>query len=220
MIQHPSNGSQITAVENVTKNNNSGSNNDTSIITYDHIGNPLWLGHSGIKYITSKVSVACKHYGCILNLDVFHIITGPRRFIERTSRKKEKIHWGVCLTYMDNHADTHYFWRNIRLISFTSKECIVAPFLVDSSEQVNMPICTVATSYTMESGEVIILIFGQGLWFGNRMGKTLINPNHCQDFGIPICDESNDQHRPLEIEIDFNTHIPMSVVISTCGFIT
>ena len=64
-----------------------------------------------------------------------------------------------------------FFGRNIRPISFISEECTVAPFLEDYSEQVNIPICTGATFYTMESGEVRILIFGQGLWFDNRMEK-------------------------------------------------
>ena len=72
----------------------------------------------------------------------------------------------------------------------------------------------------MESGEVIILIFEEGLWFGNRMEKTLINPNQYRYFGIPICDDPTDQHRLLGIEAYFNTHIPMSMVGSTCVFIT
>ena len=72
----------------------------------------------------------------------------------------------------------------------------------------------------MESREVIILIFGQGLWFGNKMKKNLINPNQCRAFGIPICDDPTNQHRALVIEADFNTHIPMSMVGYTCVFIT
>ena len=61
---------------------------------------------------------------------------------------------------------------------------------------------------------------GQGLWFGNMMAKTLINPNQCRDFGIPIYDDLTDQHTPLGIEADFNTHIPMLMVGSTCRNIT
>ena len=76
---------------------------------------------------------------------------------------------------------------------------MVAPFLADYYEQVNIPIYTGATSYTIESGEVIIIIFGQGLWFGNRMEKTLINPNQCRAFDIPICDDPTDQQRTLGI---------------------
>ena len=110
---------------------------------------------------------------------------------------------------MDNHADTHCFERHIRLILFTSEECTVKKFIVEYSEQVNIPIFTGATSYTMELRKVIILIFGQGLWFGNRTDKSLINPNQCRYFGIPICDDPTDKHRPLGIEEDFNTHIPI-----------
>ena len=69
-------------------------------------------------------------------------------------------------------------------------------------------------------GDLIIPIVGQGLWFGKRTDKTLIKPNQCQYFGIPICDDPADQHIPLGIEADFNSHIPMSMVVSTCGFIT
>ena len=110
---------------------------------------------------------------------------------------------------MDNHKDTHFFGRNIRPASFTSEECTVATFLVEYYKQVNIPICIGSTSYIMELGEVIIIIFGKDLWFGNRMGKTLINPNQCQAFGIPIYDDPTDQHRPLGIDTYFNTHIPM-----------
>ena len=52
------------------------------------------------------------------------------------------------------------------------------------------------------------------------MENILINPNQCRAFGIPICDGPTNNHRPLGIEADFNTHIPMSMVGSTYGFIT
>ena len=60
---------------------------------------------------------------------------------------------------------------------------MVAPFLEEYSEQVNIPIFTSATSYTMKLGEVVIInLFCQGLWFVNNMEKTLTNPNKCQFF--------------------------------------
>ena len=37
------------------------------------------------------------------------------------------------------------------------------------AEPMNVPICTGVTSLTLDSGEVVMLEFGQGLWFGNRM---------------------------------------------------
>ena len=72
----------------------------------------------------------------------------------------------------------------------------------------------------MELGEVVILIFRQGLWSGNRTEKHLINFHQCRDFDISIYDDPSNQHSPLVIKEYFNTHIPMSTVESTCGFIT
>ena len=62
----------------------------------------------------------------------------------------------------------------------------MSPFLPEYTEQMNVPICTGVTAFKIDSVEVVILEFGQGLWFGNRMGKVLINPNQCQKFGIQI----------------------------------
>ena len=56
--------------------------------------------------------------------------------------------------------------------------------------------------------------------FWKQDGENLINLNQCQDFGIPICDDPTDNHRPLGIEAYFNTHIPILMVGSKCGFIT
>ena len=72
----------------------------------------------------------------------------------------------------------------------------------------------------MELEEVIILIFVQGLWFVKSMEGTLINPNQCQYFGIPTCDDPNYYHRSLGIKACFNNHIKMLMVVSKCGFIT
>ena len=133
-------------------------------------------------------------------------------------RQHEPIFWDACPTEMDNHADTHCFGRNFRPIYWTGQECTVAPFLAEYSEQCNIRICTGATAYTLPSGEVIILQFGQGLWFGDRMEKSLINPNQCRAFGTPICDDPTDPHRSLGINVDGSLIIHMDMDGSTCGF--
>ena len=51
-------------------------------------------------------------------------------------------------------------------------------------------------------------------------GEIFNNLNQCRYFFIPICDEHTNQHRPLGIESDFNTHIPMLMVGYIFGFIT
>ena len=62
----------------------------------------------------------------------------------------------------------------------------MSPFLPEYVEQINVPLFTGVNDFTLDSGEVVILEFGQGLWFGNRMEKSLINPNQCQKFGNQI----------------------------------
>ena len=75
MIRYPSNVSLTTESSNQTNYNNSGGNNDTSIITYDNPSKPLRLGGSYIKHLIRKVLVSLKHYGCMLQSDVFNINT-------------------------------------------------------------------------------------------------------------------------------------------------
>ena len=137
--------------ENRTDDHKFGGNNYTSMITYDHLGNHFWLGRSDIKYIISKVSVVWNHYGLILQLDIYHVNTESRIFIAKAS-KQTQIHWYALYTGMDNRADTIFFGSNIKPISFKSEECTIAPFLVEYSKHVNIPIHTGMTSYKMESG--------------------------------------------------------------------
>ena len=82
-----------------------------------------------------------------------------------------------CETDMDNHADTICFGRNFRVILYTSEVCTVSAFLKEFDDQTDIPICTAATAVDLDSGETIILQFGQGLWFGDRLDHLLINPN-------------------------------------------
>jgi hypothetical protein len=84
----------------------------------------------------------------------------------------------------------------------------------------DVPIVTAATAYDTDQGETIILTFGQGLWFGDRMERSLINPNQCRAHGINICDDPTDKHRRLGIELDDGYFVNMQMDGSTCGFIT
>ena len=146
---------------------------------------------------------AWDYHGKIMSSEIFRIKTGSWRSIGNVGRK-----WnGTGVTYMhpcpteiDSHADTHCFGRNFRPIHWTGQECSVAPFLAEYSEQMNIQICTGATAHTLDSGEMVILLFGQGLWFGDRMDKSLINPYQCRAYGIPLCDDPTNPSRRLGIE--------------------
>ena len=96
----------------------------------------------------------------------------------------------------------------------------MSPFLPEYAEHINVPICTCVTAFTLDSWEVVILDFGKGLWFGNRMEKSLINPNQCRKFGIQIFDDLTDPHRNLGIKASEDLFIPMTMEGSTCGIVT
>lgn len=100
-------------------------------------------------------------------------------------------------TEIDNHADTHCFGKNFLPFSWTGFVCSVSPFLAEYNSVEDIRICSGATAHTLENGETVILIFGQGLWFGERMDKSLINPNQCRSFGVGVCDDPTDPYRQL-----------------------
>ena len=81
----------------------------------------------------------------------------------------------------------------------------------------NVPICTDVTDLKLYLGEVVILEFGKGLWFGNRTEKLLIKPNQCRKLGIQICNDPTDPHRNLRIEALEDLSIPMKMEGSTFG---
>ena len=158
-----------------------------------------------------------------MSSEIFRIKTGSRRSIGNVGRKwdgKGDIYMHPCPTEIDSHADTHCFGRNFRPIHWTGQECSVAPFLAEYSEQMNIQICTGATAHTLDSGEMVILLFGQGLWFGDRMDKSLINPYQCRAYGIPLCDDPTDPSRRLGIEPKEDCFIQLDMQGSTCGFLT
>ena len=117
---------------------------------------------------------------------VFNINTGDRQIINKVHKNQDKVILKVLATEMYNHADTHCFGANFKIISLTLEECTVSQFITEYLEQMNIPICTGVTASKLYSGEVLILEFGQGLWVGNRMEKSLIKPNQCRNFGIQI----------------------------------
>ena len=96
----------------------------------------------------------------------------------------------------------------------------MSPFLLEYSEHMNVHICKGFTALALDSGEVVILEFVQGLWFVNRMEKSLIKPNQCQKFGIQIFNDPIDRHRKLGIEESEGLFVPMTMEGSTFGLIT
>ena len=72
---------------------------------------------------------------------------------------------------------------------------------------------------TLETDEVVILEFGQGLWFGNCIKHSLINTNQICYYCVNICDDLTNKYRTLGVEKEpFSS--PMKMDGTTCGFIS
>ncbi|GFH56846.1 hypothetical protein CTEN210_13322 [Chaetoceros tenuissimus] len=152
---------------------------------------------------------------------VYNIRSGDRRFISRVKRQRGngEIFYEPLPTEIDNHADTICFGKNFRPVYFTSQVCTVSPFLDLYDSRQDVPICTGVTAVDLNDGATILLEAGQGLYFGNEMDRSLINPNQLRAFGIPVCDDPTDQHRKLGIDLG-KEHVPMTMKGSICGFVS
>jgi len=151
-------------------------------------------------------------------LYIYKITTSNRRLIKQVKRHKTgSDHFIDPLpSEIDNHADTTCFGKNFRVISFTREVCSVSPYLSEYDSITDIPICTAATAVDMDSGETIILEFGQGLWFGNRLNHSLINPNQCRSYGISVCDDPTDKHQVIGMELSDNYFLPFRTRGTTC----
>ena len=104
----------------------------------------------------------------------------------------------MCLIPRLINMQTHtVLARIIRPLSCYNLMCSVSPFLSEYTTTDNVEICTAATAWTSHTVQVYILVFGKVLWFGDRIDRLLINPNQCRSYGISLCDNPTDPHRPL-----------------------
>ena len=103
---------------------------------------------------------------------------------------------------LDNHADTCCLGSNCVPIYFTGDECEVMPYSSDYEPIKHIPIVQGATAYDDDNtGETIILIYNQSLYFGDRLDHTLTNPNQLRAHGHSVCDDPYDPNRALGIQI-------------------
>ena len=90
---------------------------------------------------------------------------------------------------LDSHADTSVIGNNCRVISYTDKTCQVAPYHPDYDSMQDVPIVQAGTAYdNPETGETLILIINQGLYFGEGLPVSLLNPNQMRYNGVEVDD--------------------------------
>jgi hypothetical protein len=79
---------------------------------------------------------------------------------------------------IDNHADTICAGLNWKLLELSGEFCSVTPFSADYHPKTNVPEAKCATAYTCpESGQSVLLVADQVLWFGADLHCSLLNPH-------------------------------------------
>jgi hypothetical protein len=80
--------------------------------------------------------------------------------------------------------------------------CSVTPFSSDYHPKTNVPVVKCATAYTCpDSGQSVLLVADQVLWFGADLHSSLLNPHQIQLFGHSVCDDPWDPNRALGLDV-------------------
>ena len=96
-------------------------------------------------------------------------------------------------------------------MELSGEYCTVSPFSADYQPTPDVPIAKCATTYTCPTtGDSIVLVADQVLWFGNALHCSLINPHQIRAYGYGVCDDPWDPHRPIGIDLD-SLFVPLNV---------
>ena len=90
---------------------------------------------------------------------------------------------------LDSHADTCVAGSNCVMLGEPSRTVTVHPYSDEYKPMQNIPIGTAATVWVDPSnGANYLLLFHESIYFGNRLGHTLLCPNQMRDNGLTVHD--------------------------------
>ena len=122
----------------------------------------------------------------------------------------EPVHHGII--EIDSHADTIVFGRNCAVIHFTERECNVSPYTDAYKPIKSVKIACAGTAWTLlASVKTYILVFNEGLWMGDKMDYTLVNPNQMHHFGMKVQDNPYDDTPLYLMTGDGDFELPLAV---------
>ena len=123
---------------------------------------------------------------------------------------------------LDSHADTCCGGSNTVLLEETGRNVTVRSFTPEHDSLDGIPIGTVAGSYDSRTGETLLLVWNECMFFGDRLPTSLINPNQVRAAGhvVDECPKQFDKGSRhgivtscgLEINLEMNgviSFIPM-----------
>ena len=124
--------------------------------------------------------------------------TRSRRIISKTFRSEPSRDRHYGRTEMDSHADTFVAGRNCTVMTYTERVCDVMPYSDQYEPRTGIPIATVATGYTSQTGKSCIIIINEAIVM-HDLEHSLLNPNQFRHFGTVVQDNPYDPHQPMEI---------------------
>jgi hypothetical protein len=90
---------------------------------------------------------------------------------------------------LDTHADTCGLNDVAKVLEYTGQVAEVSGFANSMQAIRDVPIVKAALAYDdSDTGETIILIINQGLYFGDQLDEILLNPNQIREYGHTVND--------------------------------
>ncbi len=94
-----------------------------------------------------------------------------------------------CRVELDSHADTCGVNQVAKILEFHGQVAQVSGFADSMTPMKDVPIVKAALAYDLpDSGETIILIINQALYFGDELSHILLNPNQMRSFNVKVED--------------------------------
>jgi hypothetical protein len=132
-------------------------------------------------------------------------------------------HTGGDRCELDSHADTIVAGDNMALLEATGETVNITPFSDEYVPLENIPVATCGTAYDdPATGEVLLLVFGQALFFGQRIKGSLIPPNQMRDNGLIVSDVPRqfDRHSPHSIVVQDDDDRELTIPLQLQGVIS
>jgi hypothetical protein len=106
------------------------------------------------------------------------------------------------------------------VLYYTGEKVSVSPFIGEYQSLPDIPIAAVATAWDDPvSGDTVILVINQALYFGDRMKHSLLCPNQLRHYGLKVNDVpqefgSGSSHSIIIPDFDLELPLELSGVIS------
>ena len=171
-----------------------------------------------IYIITRKRNIKIMELKGLRTIKRIAVKSGFKTRIGAYSTKQSHVNYAE----LDSHADTTCLGSTFVPKYFTGEECDVSPYLSEYKPMKGIRAASACTAYDNEdTGETIIIDVNQGLYFGDRMEESLVNPNQIRNYGLYLNDNSFEPGELLGInDYESDISIPFVVQNGTVSFKT